>query len=158
MYLAEATADQLWLVKDGRAEIYDGDLNDYRALVLQADRDKPETAKVARQKNSKKNRTGETADAPGANTDKAEARRRASDARKAAAPLKQKADDAERRLAKATKRIEEIDADLAAPGQPAELLQDLMRDRASLSADVEQAEEDWLAASEAYERAVSTPS
>ena len=38
VYLAEATADQLWLVKDGRAARYDGDLNDYRKLVLQADR------------------------------------------------------------------------------------------------------------------------
>ncbi|MEQ8405225.1 MAG: ABC-F family ATP-binding cassette domain-containing protein [Oceanicaulis sp.] len=38
VYLAEGTADQLWLVKDGRASRYDGDLNDYRKLVLQADR------------------------------------------------------------------------------------------------------------------------
>ena len=38
VYLAEGTADQLWLVKDGRAARYDGDLNDYRKLVLQADR------------------------------------------------------------------------------------------------------------------------
>jgi len=38
VYLAEGTADQLWLVKDGRATRYDGDLNDYRKLVLQADR------------------------------------------------------------------------------------------------------------------------
>jgi len=38
VYLAEGTADQLWLVKNGRASRYDGDLNDYRKLVLQADR------------------------------------------------------------------------------------------------------------------------
>jgi ATP-binding cassette, subfamily F, member 3 len=38
VYLAEGTADQLWLVKDGKASRYDGDLNDYRKLVLQADR------------------------------------------------------------------------------------------------------------------------
>ncbi|AZU04440.1 ABC transporter-like protein [Glycocaulis alkaliphilus] len=38
VYLAEGTADQLWLVKNGRATRYDGDLNDYRKLVLQADR------------------------------------------------------------------------------------------------------------------------
>ena len=38
VYLAEGTADQLWLVKDGKATRYDGDLNDYRKLVLQADR------------------------------------------------------------------------------------------------------------------------
>ena len=38
VYLAEGTADQLWLVKDGRATRYNGDLNDYRKLVLSADR------------------------------------------------------------------------------------------------------------------------
>lgn len=38
VYLAEGTADQLWLVKDGRATRYDGNLNDYRKLILQADR------------------------------------------------------------------------------------------------------------------------
>ena len=38
VYLAEGTADQLWLVKDGRASRYDGDLNDYRKLILQADK------------------------------------------------------------------------------------------------------------------------
>jgi len=38
VYLAEATADQLWLVKGGRAKNYDGDLRDYKKLVMQADR------------------------------------------------------------------------------------------------------------------------
>jgi ATP-binding cassette, subfamily F, member 3 len=45
-YLAEATADRLWLVKDGKASPYDGDLADYKMLVLQADR-QPETRRVA---------------------------------------------------------------------------------------------------------------
>jgi len=38
VFLAEATADQLWLVKDGKAEPYAGDLDDYRALITQADK------------------------------------------------------------------------------------------------------------------------
>ena len=38
VYLAEATADQLWLVNNGRAKRYDGDLRDYKKLVMQADR------------------------------------------------------------------------------------------------------------------------
>ena len=40
VFLAEATADQLWLVKDGKAEPYAGDLDDYRALITQADKRK----------------------------------------------------------------------------------------------------------------------
>ena len=38
VYLAEATAEQLWLVNKGRAKRYDGDLRDYKKLVMQADR------------------------------------------------------------------------------------------------------------------------
>ncbi len=38
IYLAEACADRLWLVYHGRARQYDGDLDDYRKLVLAADR------------------------------------------------------------------------------------------------------------------------
>lgn len=38
VYLAEATADRLWLVFEGRAKQYDGDLSDYRQMVLNADR------------------------------------------------------------------------------------------------------------------------
>lgn len=38
VYLAEATADRLWLVNKGRAKVYDGDLGDYRKLVIAADR------------------------------------------------------------------------------------------------------------------------
>jgi len=38
VYLAEACADRLWLVHNGRARPYDGDLSDYRKLVLSADR------------------------------------------------------------------------------------------------------------------------
>ena len=156
VYLAEATADQLWLVKDGQAEIYDGDLNDYRALVLQADRDGPAKSKSETKRKPKDAAPKvKPASQPAPKIDKAEARRRASEARKAAAPLKQKADEAERRLNTATRRIEEIDADLAAPDMAADVLQDLMRDRAALSADVAKAEEDWLAASELYENAIS---
>ncbi len=38
VYLAEATADRLWLVNNGKAERYDGDLRDYKKLVMQADK------------------------------------------------------------------------------------------------------------------------
>ena len=156
VYLAEATADQLWLVKDGKAARYEGDLQDYRALVLQADRD---PAKDTAKKPKKSARTPDNTPSTPVETpriDKAEQRKRASEARTAAAPLKKKADDAERRLTKANKRIEEIDADLSLPNQASDLLKDLMLDRAALVADAEQAETDWLEASEAYEAATSS--
>ena len=37
-YLIEACADRLWVVADGTVTTYDGDLEDYRRLVLSADR------------------------------------------------------------------------------------------------------------------------
>lgn len=152
VYLAEATADQLWLVKDGRAARYDGDLQDYRALVLRADRDQAE-AKPSKSK--AKNKASENPAAAKPVIDKAEARRRASEARKAAQPLKNKAKEAERRMTQASKRIEDIDRDLATPGLSSDTLQDLMRDRGALVSDLEQAETDWIEATAAYEEMIS---
>ncbi|MFN3211757.1 MAG: ABC-F family ATP-binding cassette domain-containing protein [Henriciella sp.] len=151
VYLAEATADQLWLVKDGEATRYDGDLQDYRALVLRADRDQAEPVS---QKSKPKTQAIEKTKAATSGSERAEARRRASDARKAAQPFKDKVKQAERRMAQASKRIEDIDCDLSKPGLSSEALQELMRDRATLVGDLEQAEIDWLEASEKYEEIV----
>ncbi len=43
-HLLRATCDQLWLVHDGRVAPFDGDLDDYAALVLASRRDRTETA------------------------------------------------------------------------------------------------------------------
>lgn len=51
VYLAEATADRLWLVFNGRAKQYDGDLSDYRNMVLNADR--PNETKTNKDKSEK---------------------------------------------------------------------------------------------------------
>lgn len=167
VYLAEATADQLWLVKDGQACRYEGDLNDYRALVLQADRANTKSKASASNGASKTTQTPtnpqhtppteRTAPPPStAKIDKAEQRKRTSAARKAAAPLKKKADAADAYLTKAQARIAKIDETLSQAGQSAEIIKDLMRDRAALIAEVEQAERDWLDASEAYEAALQS--
>ncbi|MEO1787107.1 MAG: ABC-F family ATP-binding cassette domain-containing protein [Pseudomonadota bacterium] len=151
VYLAEGTADALWLVRDGQANRYDGDLNDYRRLVLQADRDKTGL------KPSKAAKTIEKAvpepEAP--KVDKAEARRRASDARKAAAPLKRKVDAAEKRMDAAATELAMLDRELAKPDQPPDHIQGLMKARGRVMAESEQAEQDWLDASEAYEAAIA---
>ncbi|MEO0467325.1 MAG: ABC-F family ATP-binding cassette domain-containing protein [Pseudomonadota bacterium] len=154
VYLAEATADQLWLVKDGKAVRYDGDLQDYRALVLRADRDTG-AAKAKPEKAAKQVKPAKTETSHAPRVDKVEQRKRASDARKAAAPLKQKADQAERQRERVAKRIQDIDQDLLTPGLSSIDLQDLMRDRAALVEDLEQAELEWLEAAEAYETALS---
>jgi ATP-binding cassette subfamily F protein 3 len=148
VFLAEATADQLWLVKDGEAKPYSGDLADYRKLVLQADRSKAD-------KPAKTKKVEVVEKTPAPKVDKAEQRRIASERRKAAAPLKRKADEAEKRLSQATKKLEAVDQDLAKQGQSSEQMQALMVQRGELTASIEQAELDWLEASEAYEAAIS---
>lgn len=48
VYLAEATADRLWLINNGRAHQYDGDLSDYRQLILSSDREKSQKAEKSK--------------------------------------------------------------------------------------------------------------
>ncbi|MFN3610229.1 MAG: ABC-F family ATP-binding cassette domain-containing protein [Hyphomonas sp.] len=145
VYLAEATADQLWLVKDGKVAPYVGDLSDYRALVMSSDRDKGNASKPA-------------APAPAAvaedPVDKAEQRRRASQARESAAPLKKKADAAEKAFEKANGRIRTIDAELSKSGLSPQKITELSVERGKLEAEAAKAETEWLSALDAYESAV----
>ena len=154
VFLAEATADQLWLVHDGKAGRYSGNLSDYRALVLQADRGKGE-GKGKKNKNKTEAKLAPDPEAELENANKAEQRRIASQARKAAAPLKRKADEAERGLEKASAKIAAIDVDISQPGNGSEKIQIMMRRRGELVALMEQAEQEWYEAVEAYELAVS---
>ena len=149
VYLAEGTADQLWLVKDGKAREYDGDLNDYKKLVMAADRDQSKTSKAPAPKEEV------IVDQPVEKVDKAAQRQKAADARKAAAPLKKKADAAEKRLEKANARVAAIDEELVQPNLSSERMQALMKERAEQTDLAEVAETEWLEASEAYEEAIS---
>ncbi|OYW81952.1 MAG: glycosyl transferase family 1, partial [Hyphomonas sp. 32-62-5] len=140
VYLAEATADQLWLVKGGKVAPYDGDLADYRVLVMSSDREKAAPAKVAAVEETP--------------ADKAEQRRRASQAREAAAPLKKKADAAEKAFEKANARIKTIDAELSKTGLSPQKMTELSIERGKLEAEATKAETEWLTALDAYEAAV----
>lgn len=153
IYLAEGTVDQLWLVKDGAATNYDGNLEDYRQLVLQADRSTTGTPDKSKKSNTK---SKSDAPKPTSKVDKAAARKQASEARKAAAPLKRSVDAAEKAMETANTRIADIDRELANPALTSEQTQTLLLERADQSAKSEQAEIKWLDASEAYEAAVAT--
>ncbi len=143
VYLAEATADRLWLVNDGRAAPYDGDLSDYRALVLAAD----------------KTRGGAPAIVP----DEPSApppppKRSESDIRRATVDIRKQISASEREMEKHRDTIAKLDAKLANPSlydrDPDEAVRlGTARDKAQ--ADLDKAEEAWLAASEAYETAAS---
>ncbi|MAN46586.1 MAG: ATP-binding cassette domain-containing protein [Alphaproteobacteria bacterium] len=130
VYLAEATADRLWLVKDGRASPYDGDLEDYRALVMKADREEAKAAKPQKSAAPK-------AEDP--------------EAKKRLSAFKKKAREAEERMEKANAAIARIDAKLAEGTPPPEELEKLLKTRADHAATSEAAETEWLEAAEALE-------
>jgi ATP-binding cassette subfamily F protein 3 len=138
-YLLEACADRLWLVADGRVQNFDGDMADYRKLVLDG-------AKSP----SRKNREAAPANV-------ADQRRDAAKARKDAAPLAKKVQAADEKMARFTGLIERIDLALADPRaferSPAEATK-LSQQRAELERALMAAEEEWLELSAEYEAAV----
>ena len=138
-HLASAVAERLWLVNRGKAEPYDGDLADYRELVLAANKTAPK----------------ENGSKPAVN-EKELARKSAADARRALQPLKKSAEDAEARLDKLNVTLKRLDEALAEPGLFENNLPratKLSKERAALVGAIEQTEADWLAALEAYEEA-----
>ena len=142
-HLAAAVADRLWLVKGGAVRPYDGDLDDYRALVLDAAR------------TSAGDRGGAVRE------DQRAAARQASAARReAAAPLKKDAEAAEARLDELSAILPKIDAALAEPGlygkNPARAAK-LQKERAALLEAIARAETLWLERLAAYEEARRAP-
>ena len=139
-YLLEACVDRLWLVANGTVTPFDGDLDDYRALVLSRARDDGE----------------EDAPKPDAGRSRSEARRAAAEKRAELAPLKRRITALEAEMGKVGKRIGEIDQVLADPAlyerDPTRVTM-LAKERADASAALAAAEEQWLALSGEYESA-----
>ena len=136
-FLIEACADRLWLVRDGSVKTFDGDMDDYRRLVLAG----PERAESS---------------GDGSGGQKAEARRSAVERRAALAPLKKRLDGIEARMAKLSGAIEKIDAALAdgtAFLKDAAKAGDLARMRAEAAEALAKAEEEWLEVSGEIEAA-----
>ena len=135
-HLVELVADRLWLVGDGTARPFDGDLDDYRALLIE--RARP----VAR---------------PDAAPNRKDERRERAEARAAVAPLRKQARDAEARIAKLNAERATIEAKLAdpklyAPGNADKITAAQTR-LAAIGREVAAAEAAWLAAEEALEAA-----
>ena len=131
--LVELVADRLWLVGDGTVRPYDGDMDDYRALLV-------ERARPAR------------ADAAPTRRDD---RRDRAEARQQLAPLRRAAKAAEASIAKLAAERAAIEARLADPalyalGRSAEMTAANTR-LAAIARETLAAEGAWLAAEEALE-------
>ncbi len=147
-YLAEGASDQIWLVKDGEVSPYDGDISDYRAMVMAADR---ETGSGGG------GRTG-----PGSSYRAPETKHEPVVAVQAEAePPRRKPNNKERErvkraeaaLGEAQAKLAALDAALGAPDAFAdpEYGQKLSRERGEWADKLESAELEWLEANEVIE-------
>jgi ATP-binding cassette, subfamily F, member 3 len=134
-YLIEACADRLWVVADGTVTSFDGDLDDYRSLVLSS-----RTERTSTRDNDERD-NGERAE------------RSRNEKRK---PLKQKIADAEAEIERISGIIAKIDTALALPDifsrDPKQAAQ-LAKARVSAASALQRAEEDWLEASSQHDAA-----
>jgi ATP-binding cassette subfamily F protein 3 len=138
-YLIEACADRLWVVADRAVTNFDGDLDDYRRMVLStraARTDPPERTsgkpdQVREANGARQNGRGETRGS-----------------------LKQKISAAEAEIARISDIIAKIDTALALPDlfvrDPKQAAQ-LSKARANAQDALHRAEEEWLAASAQFE-------
>ncbi|PYE87245.1 ABC-F family ATP-binding cassette domain-containing protein [Phyllobacterium leguminum] len=142
-HLIEATMDRLWLVRGGEVKAYDGDLEDYRSLVLSDSRSGGGGGKSANQ---------------GPKVSKADQRRLAAQKREALKPLQKRINEAEALVQKLNKKIEGLQAQLDDPelyGQDASKVTAITRDIAKAKVELAQAEEKWMALSAEYETAMA---
>ena len=134
-HLVDLVADRLWLVGDGTVRPYEGDLNDYRTLLV-------ERARPTRDGNGGGRR---------------EERRERAIARAASAPLRRQAQRAEALIAKLAAERAQIEVKLSEPELYAPSRVDEMtaaRTRlASIARETETAEAVWLEAESALEEA-----
>ncbi len=138
-HLLELVADRLWLVADGTARPFEGDLEDYERQVLDGSR----------------SGNGARSTAPEPSGSRMAARRLAARRRAELEPLRLVARRAEDSFARLIEEREALDLELARPQSPGGNLPAFpaaLKRRAELGRLIEQAETDWLAAEEAIER------
>jgi ATP-binding cassette subfamily F protein 3 len=142
-HLIELTADRLWLVDRGTCRPYEGDLDDYRRLLLERTREgrAPGGERVA-------------ADTPAAS--RKDQRRAAAELRAALAPLRRKVEEMEKLIAKLTRDKAAMEARLADPALyagPSEAVTKLRIELGDVEKRIAAAEEAWLDAQERMEAA-----
>jgi len=141
-HLLRATTDQLWLVHDGLVTPFDGDLDEYAALVLASRR-------VAREADGR----GES-EAVSRRDERREAARERQRLTSARRPVQQKLAKLEEEIARLTDELRELDARLALPDfyhGDGEIVAEALRNRGALAHRLEALEARWLQLQEQLE-------
>ena len=142
-HVLELTADRFWLVAEGGVSAYDGDLDEYKALLLGG-------AKKQRGKET----TGTGEQPPATPVDKREQRRQAAEQRQALAPLRKQIARIEKNMEKLAADKAELEQKMADPALydgAADALVGLQKDLGWVSQQLAEAEEAWLAAQQELE-------
>jgi len=144
-HLLRSVTDRLWLVNNGQATAFDGDLEDYRRWLLARDSEAaPATEKAGPA-------AGEAAG------DARERRKEAAARRQQLKPLRDEVRRLEQAMDELNRRKARLDERLADPAlygaDQKEHLAELMREQGQVKKELEDTEEAWLAASEELEAA-----
>ncbi len=137
----ELVADRLWLVADGTVRPFDGDLEDYRRLLL--DRVAAAEAKASQEPDRRR-----------------DIRRRAAAERRRLDPFRQRARRAEHRVAQLIEERDALDRRLAqseGSRAGASATVEALKRRADLLRSIARAEAEWFAAEEVLEQAGQMP-
>ena len=140
-HLVEMTADRFWLVGNGRVAPYDGDMADYRALLLASENSK----------SGQMNKNG---------SNKKEQRRLAAAQRKSASQLKKKLVAAEKEVDRLTSEQAQLVNSLTDPalyeGDSGKVIQ-VRKDLGKIEQKLEAAEENWAGLQEQWDQGGETP-
>lgn len=140
-HLVEACADRLWLVGDGGVAPYEGDMEDYKRLILGGPDTKRKAAKKAEAEKSKAQ----------------DRRRNTAEKRTQVKPLKRQIQDAEKEIARLQGKIVKLDEALSDPqffvSEPGRAAK-FAKERAYIDKKLGKIEEEWLTLSSEYEEAV----
>ena len=138
-HLIEATADRLWLVKDGTVAPYEGDMADYRQLITGGASDRRERREADK-------------------ASKADKRREAAARRQAMEPVAKEIRATEGLMERTRKRIDAVEDELSNPAlyekDPAKATR-LAKERSELAAALARQEEKWLTLSAEYEQGIA---
>ncbi|KAA0970220.1 ABC-F family ATP-binding cassette domain-containing protein [Aureimonas fodinaquatilis] len=144
-HMVEATMDRLWIVGDGTVSRYDGDLEDYKKLVLSGSKaaSREEREQVAPE------------ELP---VSKVEQRRSAAEKREALKPLRRQITTLETQLSRLQKTIADLDEKLGDPAlytsSPAKATE-FAKQKSVAERTLEKVELEWIEASEQYDAAMA---